>query len=346
MQKRKNESSLTSQASKRGNESLNMRRDVLRAIAALPLAGGAIAAPAERESFRPSQPDAKDFVSYRTVDVKGVKIFYREAGPENGPVLLLLHGYSSSSRMFESIMSKLSAWFRVIAPDYPGFGWSDAPDPSAYAYTFENLSQTILDFSDLLKLERYSLYMQDYGGPVGFGMATARPERIHSLVVQNAVIHEEGLTGLWDARKAYWTNRDAHEAAIREGMFSVPAGIARHVGDRPHLERYNPDLWMDEILSLRRPGIDRIQLNLSFDYQNNLKRYPEWQSYLRTKRPPLLVLWGQHDPLFSVKGAWAMQREQPKAIINVLEAGHFATYDVPSEISKRVLSFHHDLEVA
>jgi pimeloyl-ACP methyl ester carboxylesterase len=270
---------------------------------------------------------------YRTITVNGLKIFYREAGRPDAAALLLLHGYPSSSRMFEPLLARLAADCRLIAPDYPGFGHSDAPERGSYTYSFEALAQAMLGFIDALGLARYSLYLQDYGGPVGFRVALARPERVRALIVQNAVMHEEGLTPLWDLRRAYWAERAAYEQKIRAGLESVSAGIARHVGSRPSIEDFNPDLWMDEIAFLRRPGVAAIQLDLIHDYQSNVRAYPEWQAYLRERRPPLLIPWGIHDPIFSTQGAQAMRREQPAARVYLLDAGHFAINDRADDIA-------------
>jgi pimeloyl-ACP methyl ester carboxylesterase len=277
--------------------------------------------------------DAVVATRYRTITVEGLKIFYREAGRADAPVLLLLHGYPSSSRMFEPLLQRLAGDCRLIAPDYPGFGYSDAPDRGAYTYSFDALAQAILGFTDALGLARYSLYLQDYGGPVGFRVALAAPERVRSLIVQNAVMHEEGLTPVWDLRRAYWADRAQYEERIRAGLDSVLAGMARHVGSRPSHEDFNPDLWMDEIAFLRRPGMEAIQLDLMHDYQSNVRAYPEWQAYLRERRPPLLIPWGIHDPLFSTQGAQAMRREQPDAEVYLLDAGHCAINDRPDDIA-------------
>jgi pimeloyl-ACP methyl ester carboxylesterase len=241
--------------------------------------------------------------------------------------------------MFEPLLPRLGKYYRLIAPDYPGFGLSEAPDRSVYEYTFEHLAQTMSEFIDVLGLKEYSLFMQDYGGPIGLRVALARPERVQALIIQNAVLHEEGLTPVWNLRRAYWDNRAAYEAKIREGMYSVPGGIARHVGGRANPARFNPDLWMDEIAFLKRPGMEAIQLDLVYDYQTNVKAYPLWQAYLRERRPSTLVVSGIHDPIFSADGARAIGREQPEAEVHLLEAGHFAVDDRPDEIAAYVHSF-------
>jgi pimeloyl-ACP methyl ester carboxylesterase len=276
---------------------------------------------------------------YRTLRTAGLDIFYREAGAPDAPVLLLLHGYPSSSRMFEPLLQRLAADYRLIAPDYPGFGHSQAPDPSVYHYSFDAIARAMASFTEALALERYSLYLQDYGGPIGLRLALARSERVRGLIIQNAVLHAEGLTPLWAVRRAYWADRAANEAKIREGMHAIAAGVARHVGGRPYPERYNPDLWMDELAFLRRPGMEAIQLELIYDYRSNLSAYPAWQAYLREQRPPLLIVWGLHDPIFSVEGAYAIRREQPAAQLVLLEVGHFAINDAADEIAQQVHRF-------
>ena len=275
-------------------------------------------------------------MTYRNVEVDGVKIFYREVGHHDAPVVLLLHGHPSSSRTFEPLFPYLAQDYRLIAPDYPGFGLSDAPDLSKYEYTFDHLAMTMSRFIDLLGIDRYAMYLQDYGGPVGLRLALARPERVRALIIQNAVLHEEGLTAVWDLRRAYWARRAEYESRVREGLFSIQAGMGRHVGGRADVEHFNPDLWMDEIAFLRRPGIADVQLDIIYDYQSNLKAYPRWQEYLRQRRPRVTVIWGVHDPIFAVAGAEAIRREQPAATVHYLRAGHFAINELPEQIACRI----------
>jgi pimeloyl-ACP methyl ester carboxylesterase len=284
-------------------------------------------------------PEAAAAPRYQSAHVGPVRIFYREAGRSDAPALLLLHGFPSSSRMFEPLLRELGGEFHLIAPDYPGFGLSDAPDPQRYSYTFDTLAAVIEEFVATLRLGRYTLYLQDYGGPVGLRLALAHPEQVRALIIQNAVMHEEGLTEGWNLRRAYWADRARHEAQVRAALASVEAGIARHVGGRAHAEHFSPDLWMDEIAFLARPGMADIQLQLIYDYQSNLRAYPAWQAFLRQRRPPLLVLWGVHDPIFSVAGAQALRREQPDAELHLLEAGHFAINDCPQHIAQHVRRF-------
>src|ERR1700722_700872 len=216
-------------------------------------------------------------ISYRTVKVGGLSIFYREAGPRDAPVLLLLHGLPSSSRMFEPLLRRLSDRFRLIAPDYPGFGHSDWPDPGTYTYTFDQIAKAVLAFTEALGLERYTLYMQDYGGPVGFRLALKHPERARSLIVQNAVAHDEGLGELWKTRRAFWKDRAAYEAALRVNLLSLNTTRGRHLGSDPMVELYDPDLWTDEFAFLNQPRQADIQTDLFYDYQSNVAAYPAWQ---------------------------------------------------------------------
>jgi pimeloyl-ACP methyl ester carboxylesterase len=276
---------------------------------------------------------------YRGISVDGLNIFYREAGPRDGPTLLLLHGFPSSSRMFDPLFPLLNGSYHLVAPDFPGFGHSDAPPPEHFSYTFDHLAQVTDHFTEALGLKQYVLYVQDYGGPVGFRLALAHPERVQALIVQNAVAHDEGLGPLWAARRAFWADRAANEAKLRETFLSPDATRLRHVGTSPNVDRYNPDLWTDELAFLSRPGQDRIQLDLFYDYRTNVGSYPRWQEYLRSHRPPTLVVWGKYDPSFTGAGAMAYGRDVPDAEIHLLEAGHFALDEAAEEIATRIAAF-------
>jgi pimeloyl-ACP methyl ester carboxylesterase len=276
---------------------------------------------------------------YPTVNVDGVDIFYREAGPKDAPTVLLLHGFPSSSRMYEPLMPFLAREFHLIAPDYPGFGNSEAPSPDRYTYTFDNLARSIEQFTDALKLDRYVLFMADYGGPVGFRLAMARPEKVTGIVVQNAVAHEEGLGPLWETRKAFWKDRAQHEDRLWLNLASPDALKLRHVGTSPDPQRYDPDNWRDEQHFLARPGQAAIQTDLFYDYRTNLESYPRWQAWLREHQPPTLVTWGKYDPSFTVSGAHAYQRDIPDAEVHVLDAGHFALEEATDEIATLTLDF-------
>jgi pimeloyl-ACP methyl ester carboxylesterase len=276
---------------------------------------------------------------YRTVQVDGLSLFYREAGPKAAPTILLLHGLPSSSRMFESLFSRLSDTYRLIAPDYPGFGHSDWPDARTFAYTFDHLADTVNHFTEALGLSRYTLYMQDYGGPVGFRMALAHPERVESLIVQNAVAHNDGLGAIWKARRAFWADRAGNEVALRSNLLSLATTRARHVGSDPNVERYDPDLWTDEFAYLSQPGQADIQSDLFYDYRTNVDSYPKWQAWMARNHPRLLVLWGKYDPSFDLSEPEAYRRDVPSAQIHVLEAGHFALDTAADEIAGLVRGF-------
>jgi pimeloyl-ACP methyl ester carboxylesterase len=209
--------------------------------------------------------------SYRTVQIDGLSIFCREAGPKDAPVLLLLHGPPSSSRMFDPLFARLSDQYHLIAPDYPGFGHSDWPDPKKFAYTFDHLAGIMNHFSEALGLKRHTLYMQDYGGPVGFRMVLAHPERIEALIVQDAVAHNEGLGANWKTRQVFWADRAANETALRVNLLSLETTRTRHVGGDPNVERYDPDLWSDEFAFLSQPVQADIQSDLFYDYRTNVE---------------------------------------------------------------------------
>lgn len=262
-------------------------------------------------------------VSYQTVAIDGVNIAYRESGDRAKPAILLLHGVPSSSRMYDALMRRLGDKYHLVAPDYPGFGNSDAPDPATFSYTFDNLSKVMQAFTDTLGLQRYVLFMQDYGAPVGMRMAEARPQAVRALVFQNGNVYEAGLGAMWSQRKAFWTDRASHEGEVVRVHQSVAATRARHIGSDPNVAAYDPDLWMDEYAYLNRQGQARIQADLIYDYQSNIAAYPRWQAWLRKQQLPTLVVWGKHDLAFTVAGAEAFRRDNPAAEVHVLDGGHF-----------------------
>lgn len=279
--------------------------------------------------------------TYQWVDIGGLSVFYREAGSPDAPAILLLHGFPSSSRQWEPLLARLADGFRLIAPDYPGFGHSDAPDPAGFPYTFDHLAEVTERFTEHLGLDRYVLFVQDYGGPVGFRLACAHPERVLALVVQNAVAHEDGLGPLWETRRAFWADRAAHEAALRENFFSPAATRQRHIGTSPAPEAYDPDLWTDELAFLGRPGQRDIQADLFYDYRTNVASYPAWQQWLRANQPLLLVLWGRYDPSFEAAEAQAYRQDVPGAEVHFLDAGHFALDEQPDQVAELTRQFLH-----
>jgi len=278
-------------------------------------------------------------VLYRTVKVDGLSIFYREAGPNDAPTILLLHGLPSSSRMFQPLLTRLSDSYHLVAPDYPGFGHSDWPDPKEFPYTFDHIATVIEDFAQTLGLSRYTLYMQDYGGPVGFRMALAHPERVQALIVQDAVAHNEGLGANWATRRTFWADRKANEEALRKNLLSMAATKTRHVGDDPDVELYDPDLWNDEYAFLNSPGQAQIQSDLFYDYRTNVENYPKWQAWMQKTQPGLLVIWGKHDLSFDPGEPERYRKDVPKAQVHVLDAGHFALDTKADEIAALVRQF-------
>jgi pimeloyl-ACP methyl ester carboxylesterase len=278
-------------------------------------------------------------IIYRSIPVDNLSVFYREAGPKDGPTILLLHGFPSSSRMFEPLFTRLSDCYHLVAPDYIGFGHSDAPSPKEFAYTFDRLATIVDHFTQAVGLSHYTLYMQDYGGPVGFRLAMAHPERVGSIIVQNAVAHNEGLGRLWNTRRAFWADRSANEDALRANFLSLAATRTRHVGSDPRLERYDPDLWTDEFAFLNRPGEADIQSDLFYDYRTNVAAYPVWQAWLRKTQPRTLVLWGKYDPSFDISEPEAYRRDLPNAVIQILEAGHFALDTAADQIAMLIRQF-------
>lgn len=278
-------------------------------------------------------------IAYRTVLVDGLSIFYREAGPKDAPTLLLLHGLPSSSRMFEPLFARLSDRYHLVAPDYPGFGHSDWPEPKKFAYTFDRIAGTMTHFTEVLGLRRYNLYMQDYGGPVGFRMILAHPERVEALIIQDAVAHNEGLGANWKTRRAFWADRAANDTALRANLLSLEATRTRHVGNDPNTARYNPDLWTDEFYFLNRPGQSDIQSDLFYDYRTNIENYPKWQTWLRDKQPRLLVIWGQYELSFDPSEPEAYRHDVPKAEVHIVDSGHFALDTAADHIAQLVRSF-------
>jgi pimeloyl-ACP methyl ester carboxylesterase len=276
---------------------------------------------------------------YRTIQVDGLSIFYREAGPKDKPTLLLLHGLPSSSRMFEPLFARLSDRYHLVAPDYPGFGHSDWPDPKKFAYTFDHIAEVMNHFTEALGLSRYNLYMQDYGSPVGFRMILAHPDRVQALVVQDAVAHNEGLGANWKTRRAFWADRTTNESALRTNLLSLAAARARHVGDDPNVERHDPDLWTDEYYFLNQPGQAEIQSDLFYDYRTNVESYPKWQTWMREKQPRLLVIWGKYEASFDPSEPEAYRRDVPKAEVHIVDGGHFALDTAADEIAAWVRDF-------
>jgi pimeloyl-ACP methyl ester carboxylesterase len=309
------------------------------ALAAALVATSAVLVSASGVTHAQTVRSISSTTTYHTVTVDGLRIFYREAGPKDAPTILLLHGYPSSSRMFATLIPLLADRYHLVAPDYPGFGESDAPPASQFQYTFDHLAQIVADFTQQLGLASYVLYQQDYGGPIGMRLAVAHPERVKAIIVQNAVSHEDGLGPAWDIRRAFWKDRSAYEDKVIPGFISLEGAKLRHVGSSPNPERYDPEAWEWEAAHLSQPGQRQIQSDLFFSYQTNVADYPSWQAWLRRYHPQLLVLWGKYDPSFAQAEAQAYQRDVPDAEVHVLEAGHFALDEKADEAATLIRGF-------
>lgn len=283
-------------------------------------------------------PSTTATTSYHRTRIDGVGIFYREAGPKDAPTIVLLHGFPSSSREFDALIPLLATRYHLIAPDYPGFGQSETPPPSRYAYTFDHLAETMDGLLDSLETGACTFYVHDYGAPVGMRMILGHPERLHALISQNGNIYQEGLGAKWSKIAEYWADPEAHPEVV-DGFLSFDATRQRHTLGTSHPERYNPDAWTDEFAHLSQPGQREIQAALLYDYRTNVAAYPKWQAWLRERQPPTLVAWGANDPSFIAAGGSAFQRDLPDAEIHLLDAGHFALDEKTDEIAALILAF-------
>ena len=278
-------------------------------------------------------------MTYRTIGVDGLRIFYREAGNPNAPTLLLLHGFPTSSHMYRNLIPALSDRYHLVAPDLPGFGFSEAPDRARFNYTFDRLADVIDRFTGILALERFAVYVFDYGAPVGFRLALRHPEKIAALISQNGNAYEEGLSDGWNPIQRYWKEPTPENRAALRDFLKPETTRFQYVHGVPDETKVAPESYTLDSALLARPGNDEIQLDLFLDYQSNVALYPSFQEYLRSKRPPVLAVWGKNDPFFLPAGAEAFKRDNPEAEVRLYDAGHFALETSGNEIAAAVRSF-------
>jgi pimeloyl-ACP methyl ester carboxylesterase len=277
--------------------------------------------------------------TYRYATVNDVKVFYREAGAKASPAVLLLHGFPTSSHMFRNLIPTLSDRYHVVAPDLPGFGFSDVTNSRAFRYSFENLTKIIDNFTQAIGLERYAIYVFDYGAPVGFRLALAHPERITAIISQNGNAYEDGLSQGWNPIQTYWREPTAkNRAALRE-FLTPEATKSQYLYGVKDESLVAPEAYTLDSALLARPGNDEIQLDLFLDYASNVALYPEFQEYFRAKRPPLLATWGKNDPFFLPTGAEAFRRDNPAAEVHFYDTGHFALETHGEEIADAIREF-------
>ncbi|WP_110987327.1 alpha/beta fold hydrolase [Acaryochloris thomasi] len=263
-------------------------------------------------------------VRYRTTTVEGLEIFYREAGSPDAPTLLLLHGFPTSSHMFRNLIPALADQFHLVAPDYPGYGNSSMPLVTEFDYTFDRLAEIMDGFIQATGLERYSLYLMDYGAPIGFRIATRHPERVQALIIQNGNAYDEGLSKFWDPLKVYWQNRTDENAAPLKPFFEIKATEWQYIHGVRNPEAVSPDNWNLDQRFLDRPGNKDIQLALFYSYGSNPPLYPKWQAYMRENQPPTLLVWGKNDQIFPASGAHPYKRDLTNLKFHLLDTGHFA----------------------
>jgi pimeloyl-ACP methyl ester carboxylesterase len=278
-------------------------------------------------------------ISYKYAVIDGHRIFYREAGQQTAPAILLLHGFPTSSHMFRNLIPALADRYHVVAPDLPGFGFSDSPDRKRFRYTFENLTKAIASFAESLGLERFAIYVFDYGAPVGFRLALAHPERITAIISQNGNAYVEGLSQGWNPIQKYWKEPTAENRAALRDFLKPDSTKWQYVHGVQDESQVAPESYELDSALLARPGNDEIQLDLFLDYASNVALYPQFQEYFRTKQPPLLAVWGKNDPFFLPPGAEAFKRDNPNAEVHFYDTGHFALETHHQEIAGAIRDF-------
>ena len=288
-------------------------------------------------------PELTSTVHYNTIRIGDIDVFYRDAGPRNAPVLLLLHGFPTSSNMFRNLIPRLAGSFRVIAPDYPGYGFSSMPDRKDFSYTFDNMTTIVDKLLEKLDINAYSLYVMDYGAPIGYRLALRHPEKVTGLIVQNGNAYEEGLLAFWDPIKKYWNDATPENRAALTFMVSPETTKWQYqngVGELTHLD---PTTWTLDQALLDRPGNGEIQLDMLYDYGSNVPLYPQFQEFFRKHQPPTLIVWGKNDYIFPPEGAIPYKRDLPNVQTHLLDTGHFALETHGEEIASRIERFfgHH-----
>jgi pimeloyl-ACP methyl ester carboxylesterase len=278
-------------------------------------------------------------ISHQYAAVEGTKIFYRDAGLKTSPAILLLHGFPTSSHMFRNLIPELAGSYHVVAPDLPGFGFSDAPDRGQFRYTFDHLATIMNRFTETIGLERYAIYIFDYGAPVGLRLALAHPERITAIVSQNGNAYQEGLSQGWNPIQKYWSEPTAENRTALRAFLTPEATRSQYLYGVQNEMTIAPEAWALDSALLARPGNDEIQLDLFLDYASNVALYPKFQEYFRTKRPPILAVWGKNDPFFLPPGAEAFRRDNPDAEVHLYDTGHFALETHYAEISAAIREF-------
>ena len=282
---------------------------------------------------------AAPVVHYRTASIEGVNVFYREAGPADAPAIVLLHGFPASSNMYRNLIPALADRYRVIAPDYPGFGHSDMPDRAQFRYSFAHFADITDTLLTRLGVTRYALYVMDYGAPVGYRVALKHPERVTALVVQNGNAYEEGLREFWKPIKAYWASgQQAQRDVLRAGT-TLAATRSQYLDGVADRSRVDPSAWLQDQALLDRPGNVEIQLDLFYDYRTNLELYAQFQQFFRDRQPPTLIVWGKNDVIFPAEGARAYLKDLPRAELHLLDTGHFALEDQGAEIARLMRDF-------
>ncbi|MCH7690477.1 MAG: alpha/beta hydrolase [candidate division Zixibacteria bacterium] len=276
---------------------------------------------------------------HRTIDVEGLQIFYREAGPQDAPTILLLHGYPTSSHMFRNLIRDLSEKYHVLAPDYPGYGRSEQPPMSEFQYTFDNMSKIIVGFLKVKNVDKFSIYLMDYGAPIGFRIAAENPERIESLIIQNGCAYEEGLKEFWDPIKKYWKEYTLENGKALEGFHTIDGLKWQYTHGVQNIETISPDNWQVDLQHLSRPENNDIQLAMFYDYRTNVTKYPEWQAYFREHQPPTLIVWGKNDHIFPPAGAHPYKKDLKNIEIHLLDTGHFALEEKGDVIADLILGF-------